>query len=290
MVSSTRAGCPASAPIVTIVVVAHSVRAELERCMASIADNAGLPVHVILVDNASTDDTLAWVAENHPEVEVVSLPRNIGVAARDDGLRRATGRYTMFLDSDAALTAGALEAMVGALEDHPRWGLIGPRLVGDDGSLQLSTRRYPPLLLPLLRRPPLRRVFEERATVRRHLMADVSHEQTRPVLYVLGACQLFRTSLARIAGPFDDRVFLGWDDADWCIRIRDSGGEIVYLPRAVVVHSYRRLTNAKPVSRAALRQLRAHLYFQRRYARRRRELIALGHELDRRADTGSEFA
>jgi GT2 family glycosyltransferase len=290
MVSSTRAGCPASAPIVTIVVVAHSVRAELERCMASIADNAGLAVHVILIDNASTDDTLTWVAENHPEVEVVSLPHNIGVAARDHGLRRATGPYTMFLDSDAALTAGAIEAMVGALEDHHDWGLIGPRLVGDDGSLQLSTRRYPPLLLPLLRRPPLGRLFENRATVRRHLMADVDHERTRPVLYVLGACQLFRTSLARIAGPFDDRVFLGWDDADWCIRIRDSGGEIIYLPRAVVVHSYRRLTNAKPVSRAALRQLRAHLYFQRRYARRRRELIALGHELDRRADTGSEFA
>ena len=70
-------------------------------------------------------------------------------------------------------------------------------------SLQRSCRRFPPLLLPLLRRPPLARIFEQRRTVRRHLMADFDHDRARPVLYLLGACQLFRTELARRAGPFD---------------------------------------------------------------------------------------
>lgn len=270
-------------PVVTIVIVAHSVRGELERCLGSIAAHAGLPVRTILVDNASTDGTQAWVREAHPEVELVELPENVGVAARDHGLRRSESPYTMFLDSDAALTDGALPALVAALEEHETWGLVGPRLAYDDGDLQLSTRRYPPLTLPLLRRPPLSRFFEDGATVRRHLMADDDHTRTRPVLYVLGACQLFRTSLARIAGPFDDRVFLGWDDADWCFRIRDAGGEIVYFPAATVIHSYRRLTSRKPVSRAAWRQLKAHAYFQWRYRRRRRELIALSERLDRAA-------
>jgi GT2 family glycosyltransferase len=268
---------------VSIIVVAHTVRSELERCFASIDRHAAIPVETILVDNASTDDTRDWVGEAHPSVLRVELPRNIGVAARDEGLRRARGRYTMFLDSDAALTEGALPAMVGVLDEHPGWGLVGPRLVHDDGTLQLSCRRYPPLLLPLLRRPPLDRFFENGRIVRRHLMSDVDHDQPRPVVYVLGACQLFRTELARLAGPFDDRVFLGWDDADWCIRIRDAGGEVVYFPPATVIHSYRRLTRSQPVSKAAWRQLQAHVYFQRKYWRRRRELIRLGAELDRRA-------
>jgi GT2 family glycosyltransferase len=267
-------------PEVTIVVVAHSVRSELERCLASVARHAGMPVETILVDNASTDDTMTWVRQAHPRVKVVELAENIGVAARDHGLRRALGHFTMFLDSDAALTEGALPAMAAALDEHPDWGLIGPRLVYDDGTLQLSCRRFPPLLLPVLRRPPLERFFEERPRVRRHLMADFDHELTAPVLYVLGACQLFRTSLARIAGPFDDRVFLGWDDADWCFRIRDAGGQIVYFPEATVIHSYRRLTRSRPASRAAWSQLRAHVYFQWKYRRRRRELIRLGEELD----------
>jgi len=114
-------------------------------------------------------------------------------------------------------------------------------------------------------------------------MADFDHLRIRPVLYVLGACQLFRTSLARRAGPFDDRVFLGWDDADWCFRIRDAGGDIVYFPEATVVHSYRRQTRRQPASRAALRQLRAFLYFQRTYWSRRQELLSLQEDLDRRA-------
>lgn len=267
-------------PEVTIVVIAASVRAEVERCFASVAEHAGLPVQLVLVDNGSTDDTVAWARRHHPEAEVVCLPENIGVAARDHGLRRAQGRYTMFLDSDAALTPGALAAMVAAADAHPGWGLLGPRLVYDDGTLQLSARRFPPLMLPVLRRPPLNAIFEHRRTVRRHLMVDDPHDRTRPVLYVLGACQLFRTSLARVAGPFGEEVFLGCDDADWCLRIRDAGGEVVYFPESTVIHSYRRLTARAPVSRAAWRHLRAFVYFQRKYAGRRRELLALQRSLD----------
>jgi N-acetylglucosaminyl-diphospho-decaprenol L-rhamnosyltransferase len=276
----------AGEPVVTVVIVAHSVRGELERCLASIDAHAGVPVQTILVDNASTDDTREWVRREHPEVELVELPQNLGVAARDHGLRRSRSRYTMFLDSDAALTPGALRALVAALDAHPGWGLIGPKLTYDDGGLQLSSRRFPPLLLPLLRRPPLGRFFERRRTVRRHLMADDDHRRTRPVLYVLGACQLFRTDLARQAGPFDDKVFLGWDDADWCLRIRDAGGEVVYFPEVAVTHSYRRLTNRRPVSHAALRQLEAHVRFQAKYARRRPTLLRLQRELDARAREG----
>jgi N-acetylglucosaminyl-diphospho-decaprenol L-rhamnosyltransferase len=268
---------------VTIVVVAHSVRDELDRCFASIAEHAGLPVHTILVDNASEDDTVDWVRGAHPEVEVVQLHATLGVAARDHGLRRSRSPYTMFLDSDAALTPDALPAMVSALAENEEWGLLGPRLVYDDGSLQMSCRRFPPLGLPLYRRPPFDRIFERRRTVRHHLMAEFDHLRIRPVLYVLGACQLFRTSLARRAGPFDDRVFLGWDDADWCFRIRNAGGEIVYFPEATVVHSYRRQTRREPASRAAMRQLVAFLYFQRTYWSRREELLSLQEDLDRRA-------
>ena len=265
-------------------VVAHSVRHELERCFGSIRRNAGLPVTTILVDNASRDHTATWVRAEYPEVRVIELEENLGVAARDYGLRESRTPYTLFLDSDAALTTGGLPTLVDALESNPTWGLVGPRLVYDDGSLQRSCRRFPPRLLPLLRRPPLARVFEERPTVSRHVMADFDHETSRPVLYVLGACQLFRTGLARVAGPFDDRVFLGWDDADWCFRIRDAGGEVAFVATATVVHSYRRQTRRYPLSRAAVRQLRAFLYFQRMYRSRRKELIDLSERLDREAE------
>jgi GT2 family glycosyltransferase len=272
-------------PLVSVVIVAHSVRHELERCLGSIAAHAGVSTETILVDNASTDDTLTWVQMHHPDVRVVELPRNIGVAARNEGLRLVQGRYVMFLDSDAALTEGALPALVVAMDANPHWGLVGPKLVYDDGRLQLSSRRFPPLLLPILRRPPLGRFFEGGATVERYLMADIDHSRTRRVLYVLGACQLFRSSLLPILGRVDEWVFLGLDDADWCIRVHDAGSEVMYFPEATVVHAYRRLTSKQPLSQAAFRHLVAHLRFHLKYARRRRELIRLCSELDREAST-----
>ena len=268
-----------SDPVVSIVIIAHSVREELERCLAAIEAHAQVPVETILVDNASSDGTAEWVGAAHPGVDLVRLGENRGLAAREPGLRRARGEYTMFLDTDAVLTEGALPRMVSAMDSHPAWGLVGPRLVYDDGGLQLSCRRYPPLLLPLLRRPPLGRFLEDSSPVRRHLMADADHSSTRRVLYVLGACQLFRTSLARAAGPFG-RHFFWPDDADWCIRIRDLGTEVVYLPEAEVIHSYRRLSNRRPVSRMAWEHLKGFFAFQWKYRRRRGELIRLGEELD----------
>jgi hypothetical protein len=259
----THSATSPEAPDVSIVIVAHSARAELERCLASIERYAGdLAVETILVDNASTDDTVPWVRAEHPGVRLVELDSNLGVAARGHGLARARGRYAMFLDSDAALTEGALSTMVAALDQHPSWGLVGPRLVYDDGELQLSCRRFPPLLLPIMRRPPLNRWLEDSRAVRRHLMADVDPEKIRPVMYVLGACQMFRRDLAERIGPPDDRTFLGMDDADWCLRIRDAGAEVVYLPTATVIHSYQRRSARNLFSRAAWSHLKSFAALQ----------------------------
>jgi N-acetylglucosaminyl-diphospho-decaprenol L-rhamnosyltransferase len=272
-----------STPEVTIVIVAHSELDELRGCLTSIRDHAGVPVQIVLIDNASTDGTVDWIRENEPSVEIVELGENIGVAARRHGLERARADLIMFLDSDAELTAGALPKMVAAFEGNPGWGLVGPRLLDGDGNLQLSCRRFPPRTLPLVRRPPPSWFLDDSALVRRHLMTDVDHIHPRPVLYVLGACQIFRASLAREAGPFPDWIFLGPDDIEWCIRIRDAGGEVIYLPEASVIHRYKRRTRRSPLSRTAFRHLRAFAVFQWRYRKRRRALIGLQEELDRRS-------
>lgn len=274
----------AERPDATAIVIGWNVRHELEACFQSIRDHAGdLDVEVVFVDNGSTDGSAEHVARTFPEVSIIRRPTNEGVPARNHGLRRATGRHRMFLDSDAQLTAGALPAAVALLDAEPRVGLVGPRLVYPSSELQLSARRYPPLLLPILRRPPLARWFEDSPTVRRHLMADDPHDRRRRVEYVLGACQIFRAEAQWEAGEIDEAIWYGHDDADWCFKIREAGYDIVYLPEAVVVHDYRRSTAGKRVSRTALRFLRAHLHFQRRWWRRRRRLIAEGRTMDREA-------
>lgn len=269
------------APDVSIIVIAWNVRDEVDACLQSIRDHAGaVDTEVILVDNGSEDGTTDHVCAAFPEVHVVRREVNEGIPARNHGLRRARGRHRMFLDSDARLTAGALPRLVQVLDENPRVGLAAPRLVYPDGELQLSTRRYPSLLLPLLRRPPLNRFFEDGATVRHHLMSDEPHDRMRPVEYVLGACQLFRAEAQWEAGEIDQRIWFGPDDADWCFRIRLAGFDVMYVPDAVVIHDYQRMTAAQPISRAALRHLRAYYYAQAKWLPNRRRLRSEGRAMD----------
>jgi GT2 family glycosyltransferase len=273
-------------PDVTAIIICHNVRDEVLGCLASLDAHAGpLKVEIVVVDNASTDGTVEAVESAYPQCQTVRLSRNEGLPARNHGLRRARGRYRMFIDSDAILCPGALPTLVGVLEADRSIGLVGPRLIYPDGRLQLSTRRYPPLLLPILRRPPLGRFFEHRTTIRRHLMADERHDRRRRVEYVIGACQVFRADAQRAAGEIDRHIWFGHDDADWCFRIRSAGYEIVYVPEAKVIHDYRRTSARSPISIFAARQLVAHAYFQWKWRRYRRRLIDEGGRMDAEAAT-----
>jgi GT2 family glycosyltransferase len=270
-----------SLPDVTVVVIAWNVRDELSACFQSLRDHAGsLSLEPIYVDNGSTDGSAELVAERFSEVRIVRRPTNEGVPARNHGLRLARGRHRMLLDSDARLTAGALPTAVDVLESNPRIGLVGPRLIYPDGRLQLSCRRYPPLALPVLRRPPLDRFFEDGRTVRHHLMADAAHDRQRRVEYVLGACQVFRAEVQEAAGEFDPAIWYGHDDAHWCFAIRMAGYDIAYVPEAEVVHDYRRSSAAKPFSMMSLRMLKAHVHFQRTWWPHRTQLIQEGRAMD----------
>lgn len=272
-------------PDVSVIVIAWNVREELEDCLQSVRDHSGpLTTETIYIDNGSTDGSADLVAQRFPEITIIRLPTNEGLPARNHGLRRAQGRYRMLLDSDARLTAGALPTAVAVLEANPRIGLVGPRLVFPDGRLQLSSRRYPPLALPVLRRPPLGRFFEDGPTVRHHLMAGCSHDRQRRVEYVLGACQVFRAEAQEAAGEFDPAIWFGHDDAHWCFSLRMAGYDIVYVPEAVVVHDYRRTSAARPLSMMSLRMLQAHVHFQRNWWPHRRRLLAEGRQMDLEAE------
>lgn len=256
-----------------MVIVAHDAWDELVDCLGSIESHAaGLAVETILVDNASRDRTSELVAEHFPATRVIRHGRNEGVAARRHGLAAARGRLRMFLDSDARLTPGALQELVRFLRDRPVAGLVGPLLVYPDGAPQPSARRFPPLLLPLARRPPLKRFMESSAMVRHHLMLDEDLRRPREVEYVLGACQLFTEEAQLAAGDFDSRIFYGPDDADWCLRIREAGYKVLFDPDATVIHGYRRSTDRRPVSHLGLRHLWSFYRFQWRWRRKRRRI------------------
>ncbi len=268
---------------VSIILIAHNVREEVYACLASVDEHAApVSVETILVDNGSSDGTVEHVREHFPDTRVVALDRNEGGSARNHGMRIATGRYRMFLDSDALLTPGALTDLVAFMDSRPDIGLVGPKLVYTNGDPQPSARRFPPLALPLLRRPPLGRWLEDGRAVRRHLMLDVHVEGTREAEYVIGAAQFFSRAAQEAAGELDRRIPFAPEDIDWCLSIREAGFKIAYRPEATVIHVYRRTTAQHPISRQALDHLYGFAYFQWKWRKQRKRLIADGEAMERR--------
>jgi GT2 family glycosyltransferase len=256
-----------NAPDVTIGVVSWNARDQLLACLDALpAALEGLSAQTVVVDNGSSDGT--WpLLEQREDVDAIHNARNVGLTpGRNQILARSRGRALLMLDSDTRPLPGSVRTLVEYLDAHPRVGLAGAMLLDPDGSLQLSCRTFPPLLLPFMRRPPLAAVFEHRRTVNSHLMRDYDHARPRTVDWVMGACQCTRGDLARSLGGYDERIFShGGEDTDWCVRTWKAGYEVHYVPGARVIHDYGHFTRRNPLSKQALRGLLDYFYMQAKH-------------------------
>ena len=247
---------------VSACIVAWNSATDLEACLDALPAAAGdLALQVVVVDNGSRDGTDRLLSRREG-LDVIVNERNRGLTVgRNQAIRRVVGRAVVMLDADTVPRPGSLEAMVRYLDDHPTVGLVGPKLLNPDGTVQLSCRRMPPALLPFLRRPPLDRWFEGSAWIDRHLMRDFDHGRARAVDWVLGACQCYRAELIPLLGDYDERIFShGGEDRDWCVRVWKAGYEVHYVPQAEVVHAYGHFTRKRPFSKQALRALTDFYY------------------------------
>jgi GT2 family glycosyltransferase len=224
---------------VDIVIVSYNTADLLREALGSVENHAGSSqtVSVFVVDNASADGSAEVAAKEFPQTTVTALEENIGFgAANNRGIRKGTAPYILFLNSDAALTPGALEHLVKCLEDQPDCVVVGPRLEYPDGSFQPSCRRYP---------TPLRSFwslsgFEARNpdTFRnlQNWLTESEHGEPKEVDMVSGACFLARRDYLESIGLFDENLFMYEEETDISLPAIRRGRSIMYCPDATVIH------------------------------------------------------
>jgi GT2 family glycosyltransferase len=223
----------------SIIIVNWNVCALLRRCLASVPEAAGPDVRyeVIVVDNASHDDSVAMVRAEFPQVRLLANPTNRGFSGgNNDGIRLSRGRTLLLLNPDTEMQPGALAALLATLDGAPDVGMVGPRLLNSDGSTQPSRRRFPTLATALLESTPLQPYFPDHPLLRRYYLADQPEDQEHDVDWITGACMLVRRSVIEQVGGFDEGYFMYSEELDLCRRIKRAGWRIVYQPAAVVIH------------------------------------------------------
>lgn len=236
---------------VDVVIVTYNSVRLIDECLTSLLGHPPVrqSMQVWVVDNASRDGTAAHVVQYYPSVRVLENRRNLGFAGGcNRGIRASTGRYALLLNPDARVCAGTIDTMVSYLEDLPKVGAVGPRMVGLDGRVQPSCRSFPTLRAVVLRGTGLDRLFPNSQSVRRYLLSDWDHQQARQVDWVLGGCMLLRRQALDQVGLFDEGFFMYYEDIDWCLRAKRAGWQVHYVPDAQVVHFYQR-DSARGVNR-----------------------------------------
>ncbi len=242
----------------SICIVSWNVREDLARCLDSLySDPATGNVQVVVVDNGSTDGTVTMLTERYRQVEVIANEMNRGfAAASNQGMRASGGRYILLLNPDTIVPAGALPELVKAGDRYPAAGIIGPKLLNADGSLQYSCRRFPTIGAALFRSTLLGQLVPNSGSVREYLMADWDHDSVREVDWVSGACMLLRRQMVEQIGYLDEGFFWGSEDVDYCWRAHKAGWKVLYIPSPKIVHLVGRSTD-QAVAATILRRHRS---------------------------------
>ncbi len=221
-------------PIVSVILVTYNTRELLGRCLEALpAALEGVPYEVWVVDNGSTDDTLAWLRAHHPEVHVLANPTNRGfAAANNQAMARAQGRYLLLLNTDTRPLPGSLAALVRYLDQHPEVGIVGGSLLNPDGSPQGCAADFPTWWkeLVLLTGPLGHRLLGP------WFPFHPPSEAPRAVDWVSGACLMVRREVVEAIGGLDEGYFMYTEEVDWCWRARRAGWSVAVIPEARVIH------------------------------------------------------
>jgi GT2 family glycosyltransferase len=257
---------------VAVVVVTYNALPWIEQCLASVAD-----YDTVVVDNGSSDGTLALVRERFPRVRIVEQ-ENRGLAAGwNAGIRATTGAYVLILNADAWAVGDAVERLAAFADEHPRAAIVGPRLRYPDGRLQPSVRGFPTPWRLATEYLFLRKLAPRSRALNAFYAAGFDHETVRETDFVMGACMLARRAAIDEVGPLDEDFFLFSEETDWAYRFEQAGRQVLFFPGAEFVHVY----GAVHGGRMFKESVRGHLRFLAKHrglrsAERARLVIAVG--------------
>jgi GT2 family glycosyltransferase len=223
-------------PRLSIIIVTFNSRAHIDRCLGSLTEHApAVDREVVVVDNASTDGTVAAVRARWTGVRVIEAGDNLGFArANNLGIRQTSGGLILLLNPDTIVPAGSIDALIAALEARPDAAVAGPRLVNAEGRAELS---FGAMMSPLaeLRQKTLVR-GNDRGVRAVSAYVEWLTRHPREVDWVSGACMLLRRADVEAIGLMDERYFMYAEDVDLCAAVRARGRKVLFAPSAQVVH------------------------------------------------------
>lgn len=252
---------------VSIVIVNYNTGKLLRSCLESVYAGAnGTPFDVWVVDNNSHDESVTIVRSQFPTVNVVQNASNVGFSRANNMVISKSGSdYILLLNPDTLVIDDAIDRMMKFMDEHPRVGIAGCKVLNGDGTLQLACRRsIPTPKVAFYRLTGLSRLFPNSRVMARYNLTYEDPEKPHEVDAVSGAFLMIRRKAVEDIGLLDERFFMYGEELDWCLRAKRAGWAVMYYPLARIVH-YKGESTKYNSRKAALEFYRAMYLFHKKH-------------------------
>lgn len=220
---------------ISTIIVGYNVRDLTVRNVEALLESEGLVnIQIILVDNVSQDGTAEAIAERFPEVQVIKNQYNAGFShAVNQGIAASRGRHVLLLNPDMRVTKEAMVKMVEYADAHPEVGVIGGKLVTEDGRLVPHVRRFPDVWSQLAIILKLPHVFPK--LLAHYQQEDLDPEKEQDVDSVRGSFFLITQNALKQFGCLDPRYYIFFEEVDFCRQVVEKGMKVRYIPSITAV-------------------------------------------------------
>lgn len=249
----------------SVTIIARNCKDVLIKCLDSVFTKIkDIEYEVLILDNGSEDGTGDAAIKKYPSLIIVTNKENNGVApARNQLIAMTKGKYILILDADTEIVSGNFNSLLEFMDMHKDVGILGCNLVSFDNISHPSARTYPRPVHIFLRRLSYLGFVKNSRILREHHLESFDKKEPGVVDFVEGAFQLIRREAIEKIGLLNERMFYGFEDADYCARMEKGGYKVVYYPSFIVRHYLQGITRKNPFNRMVYLHTKSYFTFYR---------------------------
>jgi GT2 family glycosyltransferase len=222
----------------SIVVTSYKNPQLLKVCLDSIKKcTADLECEIVVADSATEEEMEMMMREDYPEVKFFSFKENVGFQALvKKGIENSIGNYMLLLNGDIIVTPDSIQKMLQYIKSNSSIGMVGPKLLNFNGSLQPSCFRFYEPITIVYRRTFLGKFAFAKKHLDWFLMNDYNHAEVKEVDWLMGSALMVSRQAFEKVGHMDPQYFMYMEDVDWCRRFWENGFKVIFLPQAQMHH------------------------------------------------------
>ncbi|RSK28664.1 glycosyltransferase family 2 protein [Bacillus sp. HMF5848] len=234
---------------ISIIIVNYNTKKlTIDAISSVLCSNTSYTYEILVVDNASSDGSVEAIRQQHSEVKIIANDHNVGFSkANNQAIKIATGRYILLLNSDTIVHEATLQIMTKLMDEQPKIGASGCKVLLPNGELDKACKRgFPTPSASFFYISKLTKLFPTNPSINRYHMGHIQPDQASSIDCLVGAFMMVRKETIDRVGLLDETFFMYGEDIDWCYRIKEAGWDIYYYPKTHIIHYKGASSRKKP--------------------------------------------